>query len=214
MRRAILFVSLCLVLSACPDSMYNDGDFFWLVSKGAQMPVVVRGNKASGIFLLFLHGGPGGTALQKIGLPAFNQLEKDYATVFYDQRSSGSSQGNSNDKYLTLEQFEEDLDNIIDLIHGKYGNPEIFLMGHSWGGCLGTGYLTNAAHQAKVRGWIEIDGAHNNPRGDSLSLQWVIDYAHQQITAGIDAGIWNYALSWYGKNPNFTSDQLEHYAFL
>lgn len=105
------------------------------------MPVSVRGNKSSGIFIVFLHGGPGGTALQKIGLPAFDALEESYATVFWDQRGSGSSQGNSSDKLLTLGQFVEDLDKLIDLISYKYDHPKIFLMGHSWGGCLGTAYL-------------------------------------------------------------------------
>jgi proline iminopeptidase len=201
------------LLNSCDHEFYQ-GDFFFLVSKQATMPIVVRGNKASGIFILFIHGGPGGTGLQKIGLPVFDQLEQDYATVFYDQRSSGSSQGNSPDKYLTLEQFEEDLDKVIDLINAKYNSPKIFMMGHSWGGCLGTGYLTDPVHQNKITGWIECDGAHNNPTGDSLSLQFVTAFAKQQLSVNQDEGIWNYALDWYSKNPNFTSDQLEHYAFL
>lgn len=178
------------------------------------MPVVVRGNKDSGIFILFIHGGPGGTALQKIGLPAFNDLEHSYATVFWDQRASGSSQGNSPDELLTLPQFVDDLDKLVDLIGYKYNHPLIFLMGHSWGGCLGTAYLTDAGRQSKIRGWIEVDGAHNNPRGDSLSLAWVTDYAQQQISRQSDTGFWNYVLAWYEKNPNFTSNQLEHYAFV
>ncbi len=178
------------------------------------MPVLVRGNKNSGVFILFIHGGPGGTALQKVGLPAFNDLENSYATVFWDQRASGSSQGNSAESLLNLQQFVEDLDMLVDLIRDKYNNPKLFLMGHSWGGCLGTAYLTNATRQQKIRGWMEIDGAHNNPKGDSLSLNWVVDYAKVQIANNVDADFWNYSLDWYKRNPNFTSDQLEHYAFV
>lgn len=178
------------------------------------MPVSVRGNKSSGIFIVFLHGGPGGTALQKIGLPAFDALEESYATVFWDQRGSGSSQGNSSDKLLTLGQFVEDLDKLIDLISYKYDHPKIFLMGHSWGGCLGTAYLLDPVRQSKISGWIEVDGAHDNPKGDSLSLSWVSDYAEDQIAQHNDTDFWTYVLDWYSKNPNFTSDQLEHYTFL
>ncbi len=178
------------------------------------MPVLVRGNKNSGVFILFIHGGPGGTALQKVGLPVFNDLENSYATVFWDQRSSGSSQGNSPLSLLTLDQFIEDLDMLVDLIKSKYKNPEIFFLGHSWGGCLGTAYLTDASRQKKIKGWIEADGAHNNPKADSLSLDWVTSYARNQIAQKTDVDFWNYALSWYRKNPNFTSDQLEHYAFI
>ncbi len=211
--KKLIFLGLYLLLS-CKEEMYYQGDFFFLVNKEASMPVSVRGNTASGIFILFLHGGPGGTALQKIGLPAFNNLETSYATVFWDQRSSGSSQGNSPTSLLTLDQFVEDLDKLIDLIRYKYNNPRIFLMGHSWGGCLGTAYLSNASGQAKIKGWIEVDGAHNNPMADNQSLYWMTSYAQSAVAQNIDVDFWSYVLNWYTRNPNFTSDQLEHYAFL
>ena len=60
-------------------------------------------------------------------LPAFNELESSYATVFWDQRASGSSQGNSQNSLLTLPQFVEDLDKLVDLISHKYNQPKIFL---------------------------------------------------------------------------------------
>jgi pimeloyl-ACP methyl ester carboxylesterase len=213
MKRLLLFLSVLWFVS-CGEDPYREGDFFFLVNKGAKMPIVVQGNIPSGIFIVFIHGGPGGTALQKIGLPAFTSLEKKYGMVFWDQRGSGSSQGNSTDRLLTLDQFVEDLDKLIDLLHAKYSNPKIFLMGHSWGGCLGTAYLSNISHQNKIKGWIEVDGAHNNPTGDDLSMAWVMDYAKTSIAQNIDVNFWQYALEWYGKNPNFTSDQLEHYVFV
>lgn len=213
MKNLIFPICLLLLLS-CQEDPFYDGDFFFLVNKDAQMPVSVRGNKASKVFVLFLHGGPGGTALQKIGLPAFDELEKSYAIVFWDQRGSGSSQGNSLDKNLTLEQFVEDLDKLVDLIRSKYNSPKIFLMGHSWGGCLGTAYLTETQRQNKIKGWIEIDGAHNNPKADSLSLRWVREHAVSQIAISNNIDFWSYVLNWYVENPNFTSDQIEHYTFV
>jgi proline iminopeptidase len=212
--KTTFLIGCLLVLISCGDDTYRQGDFFFLINQSAKMPVVVRGNKSSGIFILFIHGGPGGTALQKMGLPAFNDLENSYATVFWDQRASGSSQGNSPDELLTLGQFVEDLDKLVDLIGFKYNHPEIFLMGHSWGGCLGTAYLTDAGRQSKIKGWIEVDGAHNNPKADSLSMEWVKSYAGQQIDNNVEADFWKYVLTWYAKNPNFTSNQLEHYAFV
>lgn len=212
MRRLIIVITLGLF--ACFDDTFYEGDFFYLVSKKAQMPVSVRGKTDSGVLIVFLHGGPGGTALQKIGLQAFNELEKHYGLVFWDQRASGSSQGNSQLKDLNLEQFTEDLDKLIDLLREKYHQPKIFLMGHSWGGCLGTNYLIDAGRQAKVGGWIDVDGAHDNPDGDHLSMLFVINYAQQQIAAGNDVDFWQYVISWYAENPDFTTDQLEHYAFV
>ncbi len=212
--RGLIYILCLFALISCQEDMFREGDFFFLISKEAKMPVIVRGNRSSGVFIIFVHGGPGGTALQKVGLPAFNELEKSYATVFWDQRASGSSQGNSSDDLLTLPQFVEDLDKLVDLIRYKYTNPTIFLMGHSWGGCLGTAYLADASRQSKIKGWIEVDGAHNNPKGDSLSLTWVKGYAQQQIDEHRETDFWNYVLNWYAKNPNFTSNQLEHYAFV
>jgi proline iminopeptidase len=206
---------IVLVLTiACNEDRYVESDFFYLVNKKAKMPVVVRGNKASNVFILFLHGGPGGTSIQKIGLPAFNDLENDYAMVYWDQRASGSSQGNSPDDLLTLDQFVEDLDKVVMVLKDRYANPEIFLMGHSWGGCLGTAYLIDPARQTKIKGWIEIDGAHNNPLGDNYSKEFVNSYAQSQVNAGIDVDFWNFAIEWYKENPDFTSDQMEHYSFL
>jgi proline iminopeptidase len=212
--RSAFFIIWLLVVGSCSDDTYREGDFFFLINRSAKMPVVVRGNKDSGIFILFIHGGPGGTALQKMGLPAFNDLENSYATVFWDQRASGSSQGNSPDELLTLSQFVEDLDKLVDLIGYMYNHPKIFLMGHSWGGCLGTAYLTDAGRQNKIKGWIEVDGAHNNPMGDALSMDWVKSHAQEQVNLNIDPEFWHYVISWYEKNPDFTSNQLEHYAFV
>ncbi len=211
LMRMIFFMGLT---AACTDHTFDGGDFFFLVNKDAEMPVVVRGKISSGIFIVFLHGGPGGSAIQKIGLPAFDDLEKEYATVFWDQRGSGSSQGNSRRELLTLSQFVEDLDKLVDLVKAKYNNPRIFLMGHSWGGCLGTAYLIDPSHQNKIRGWIEVDGAHDNPKADSLSLNWITNYASGKVAVNEEVTFWNYVLDWYRKNPDFTTDQLEHYAFV
>lgn len=209
-----ILITLTLCLCACFEDEFFEGDFFYLVNKKAQMPVVVRGNTASGVMIVFLHGGPGGTALQKIGLDAFTKLERTYGMVFWDQRASGSSQGNSAISDLNLTQFTEDLDQLIELLKSRYNNPTIFLMGHSWGGCLGTNYLIDPSRQAKIRGWIDVAGAHNNPVGDDLSKSFVINYAEQQIAASSKVEFWQYVISWYDDHPDFTTDQLEHYAFV
>ncbi len=211
--KKFFFMIFLLSVVSCKEGN-NEGDFFFLINKGAKMPVLVRGNKSAGIFILFVHGGPGGTAFQKIGLPAFDHLENLYAVVYWDQRGSGSSQGDSPNSLFTLDQFVEDLDQVINLVRYRYHNPEIFLMGHSFGGCLGTAYLADGTRQDKVKGWIEVDGAHNNPKADSLSLDWITSYAQNRINNNVDVDFWKYALGWYARNPNFTSDQLEHYAFL
>ena len=93
------------------------------------MPVWVQGNKSSNVFVIWLHGGPGGSSMGISSLPAFEQLQNEYAFVYYDQRGSGASQGNAKLESMTLNQFVDDLKKIVHLIRHKYNNPTIFLMG-------------------------------------------------------------------------------------
>ncbi|MBN1453592.1 MAG: alpha/beta hydrolase [Anaerolineales bacterium] len=84
--------------------------------------------------VIVLHGGPGGDYRSLLGLQA---LADEYFVVFYDQRGSGLSKRVPAEQ-LTYQSTLHDLDAIIDL-YGK-GEP-VYLVGHSWGGMLASGYL-------------------------------------------------------------------------
>lgn len=201
---AIILIAVFLLVT-CDDQFlhneYKGGDWFYLENNGALMPVWVRGNKASNTFVIFVHGGPGGTSLDAAIMPAFKQLHNEYAFVYYDQRGSGSSQGNANPGSLTVEQFVNDLQKLVYLIRYKYNNPVIFLMGHSWGGGLGTAYLLDSKNQQHIAGWIEINGAHNLRAGMSLSIEWVKNKANEKVNTGSDVNYWQNEINWYN---NFT----------
>ncbi|MCL2012423.1 MAG: alpha/beta fold hydrolase [Cystobacterineae bacterium] len=201
----IILFAITLFLSSCGDFLLNDefkgGDWFYLENAGAIMPVWVKGNKSSNTFVIFLHGGPGDTAMTVE--PAFKTLEKDYAFVYYDQRGSGIAQGNAKPESFTIEQFVEDLLKLVHLIRHKYNNPTLFLMGHSWGGALGTAYLVDAQNQQYISGWIEIDGASNFKVGLERSVDWVTNKAKEKIEAGEDVKHWKKELGWYGKSVVF-----------
>jgi pimeloyl-ACP methyl ester carboxylesterase len=207
-------ILLLTVLNACMQSQGEVKPTFYIKHDDATMPVVVRGDIPSNVLILFLHGGPGGTALKKIGTRAFNSLEKEFGVVYWDQRGADASRGGTNKKYMNLDQFIEDMDRVIDQLNALYPTSEIFLMGHCWGGGLGTAYLIDKNRQAKITGWIDVAGAHNNPKGDSLSALWVKDYAHKKIATKQDTRYWKKALNWYEKNPCFTSADLGHYSFV
>lgn len=195
---------------AC-GNVYNaeDSDFFYIRNDGADMSIWVCGNKDSDIFIILIHGGPGGSSQIYHNIEYSNKMEEDFAWVYWDQRAAGSSHGNSGEEYFTLEQFVEDTDKVVDAIKLKYNDPSIFLLGHSWGGCLGTAYLLDVEHQAKVKGWIELDGAHDNVTGEALSRQFVIDYSNTQISEGNDDnGKWQDILEWYEDNPQITIDNI------
>ena len=178
----LLSILVSALLMACEgeDSDPTE-DFFYLKNKGANMPVWVEGNPAAKKIIILLHGGPGGNAvIYNTGVTAFSDpLEEDYLMVYYDQRGSGAASGNYSKDDLTIAQHVEDLDKLITLLEHKYGSDnQIYLMGHSWGGMLGSAYLLEGDNQQRISGWIEVDGAH--------TFQMEAEIARRLIETGTD----------------------------
>lgn len=209
MKNIITIFILITLLAACKkEDLWMKGDFFFLRHKGADMPIWVRGNTQSNVFIIHLHGGPGSSSInagvEKIYLP----LENNYAMVYWDQRGSGASQGKARAETITMEQFVEDLELVINLINTKYINSTIFLHGHSWGGALGAAFLGKGNNQNKVKGWIELNGAHNWKLGMELSVEWVKNQADTSIAQNKDVAYWTDALNWYNQNTAINSIEL------
>jgi len=172
-----------MLLAACENLKYDD--FYYLRYENADMPVVVRGNIESGVFIIYMHGGPGGSTYPERGYEMLAATEEQFAMVYYDQRGSGNSQGKASEEQLNIDQFIEDLEVLIAQVRDKYSPQHIFLMGHSWGGTLGTAFLLREGNQDKVDGWIEVDGGHNLGReAYELSRDYVLDHAQKVIDSG------------------------------
>lgn len=195
---------IMILFAACSKEGLYQGDHFFVENKGASMPVYVKGNIESNVFVIFLHGGPGSNASQAAFVPAFKELEEDYAMAYYDQRGSGLSHGNPNKSTFTVEQFVEDLDMVVDAINLRYNSPKIFFYGISWGGALGCAYMTTDNLQDKITGFINMDSGHNLVEGLPLSVIWVRDYAQKQIDLGIDVAYWTEARDWCNTVPDMT----------
>ena len=207
---------LSLLIVSC--ALNPDGDDqFWFRNAGADMPVWVRGDPDADVMLVHLHGGPGGPGLLQDWLypEAAARLEERYLAVWWDQRSSGIAVGHAKPESLTLDQFVEDTDVLVDLLAETYRPRHLVLWGHSWGGALGTAYLADPGRQAKISAWIEVDGAHDSVTGFALSRQWVMAHAEQELAAGRDPEVWTEALAFYDANPRITMDNLdEHGVYL
>ena len=167
MKKYIIYLfAISIFASSCKkeQDLSNLKEFFYLRNNGADMPVYIEGNAKSKIFVVVLHGGPGGDAkVYNDYNPYFSDpLEEKYAMVYYDQRGSGTATGNYKSSDLTVAQHVEDLEALIAFIQKEFGtDSKIFLMGHSWGGTLGSAFLIKAGNQDNIAGWIEVDGAHN-----------------------------------------------------
>ncbi len=184
----------------------NTDTFFHVDIEGTQLPVWVKGNTASKKMVIYINGGPGLTSIDVARADMFGwseQLEKEVAMIYYDQRGCGNAQGNLDPKTLTLAQYVRDLDAIISVLKAKYNEPEIYLMGHSFGGFIGANYLLTDGLQNKIAGWISVDGAYNFDY--DLSWQYrrtfLKNIAEEELAKDQDNTHWQEALAWVQANP-------------
>lgn len=169
----------------------NAKDQFFLKNNGAEMPVWVEGNTASKTFVIFLHGGPGGSSVGYNELNLFSSLEEKYAVAYWDQRCAGASQGNCNPNNLTVDAYVQDLDKLIAVLKSRYGqNLSLFLLGDSWGGTLATAYMTTGSLQQNLKGSIITVGCHNFPLFMQERQAMLNYYADQQIALGNRVADW------------------------
>jgi pimeloyl-ACP methyl ester carboxylesterase len=171
------------------DTLDNLSETLFVRHKNADMPAYIYGNGSEKIFLITLHGGPGGLGLGFRSRMFKKQIEKACAVVYFDQRGSGMAQGSYSEDNLNIDIMAEDVLALVKVIKHKYGNDSrFFLLGHSWGGALGTATLLK--DQNKFLGWIEVDGAHN-PAG--LYLEYITNFervANEQIALGNSTEYW------------------------
>lgn len=189
------FALFTVSLLSCEKELIGTGieDHFFLENEGAIMPVVVEGNTNSKTFILILHGGPGGNAMIYNGLLTdfSDPLEERYAMVYWDQRSSGNSSGHYSKDELEMEYFVDDLDKLISVLQHRYGQDiGIFLMGHSWGGALGSAYITSGENQHRLKGWIDVDGVHNFPEYGRMTRRALLRVGEEQLSRGNNEDHW------------------------
>lgn len=213
----LLIVTIILVSCSKDPKPANDQlDNYYFVKIGnIALPVRVCGNINSDIAVVFVHGGPGGTAQGERANVYWQEIEKYYKVVYYDQRGSGVTQGNTPTNKMTIEQFGEDLDNIVDFTKQVAKADKIFLHGVSWGGGLATYYLLDTAHQRKLKGAIIEDAAYDIKHGAELSMQWILHKADSLIAIGKNVDYWQNCKNFYVQHPVLTSKEFkQHMSYL
>lgn len=202
MRRALgvflVWWGLGLTVSGCE----TQGDYFFLERQGAVMPIWVRGNVASGTFILVVHGGPAiGAQLYPL-TEAFQTLEQRYAVVYWDQRGAGSSQGSPPPESFAVDQLVGDLDAVVSIVRNRYAPKKLFLLGHSWGGFLGTAWLADPRHQAGVDGYLLVAGAYDFVHWLEGFRRALLEKAARELATGVDVARWEEALEWASGVPD------------
>ena len=215
MRKIQLACLTCLILASCAkEELYSDGaeHHFFLNNDKAIMPVQIKGNTNSKVFIITLHGGPGDSGIRDFGDNGiFRDLESDYAVVYWDQRCAGLSQGNCDPRKLQVGDFVDDIDKLILVLEDVYGNDlSLLLLGHSWGATLGLDYLINGANKNKIRGYVHSNGSHNIPMLFEEQKEIMMFYANQQIALGNHVNDWQAILDEISNaDPSLKKDRIK-----
>lgn len=188
--KIVLLALTVLSVPSCSqdDTLTNLSDTIFVRHKDADMPAYIYGDASEKIFLITLHGGPGGLGLSFRG-SAFNKIEKACAVVYFDQRGSGMAQGSYSENGIGVDVMAEDVLALVKVLRHKYGSDSrFFLLGHSWGGTLGTAILLK--NQNEFSGWVQVDGSHN-PK--DLYMEYIANFgrvASEQIDLGNSIPFW------------------------
>jgi pimeloyl-ACP methyl ester carboxylesterase len=105
---------------------------------GIKQWILIRGTNASNPVLLYLHGGPGHSAIPFAHV-ATEKLVDKMTVVYWDQRGAGLSYDERIPvKTMNINQFIDDTKKVTDYLKDKFHQDKIYLLGHSWGSSLGT----------------------------------------------------------------------------
>ena len=219
MKNIITGIFAILMFASCHKEEITLGtdanDVFFLQEDGISLPIQVHGNVASKKMLVIIHGGPGGSGISYRDDYVIANVEKEFAVVYWDQRFAASSQGDLAN--ADISSFKSDIKKVLQLLKSRYGNDtKFYLLGHSWGGFLTPYFLQDGTNQSMVKGWIQVDGAHNYYKNDSLTKEMLLFYGKREIIANRNTenwkGIVNYCNA-HAYNESFdVAYQLNRYA--
>jgi pimeloyl-ACP methyl ester carboxylesterase len=145
-----------LVLSGCSHAE----DAFWVRRDGADLPVWRQGPDEAEIVVLMTHGS-GASGRYYDWFEAFDRIEDDVAVVYWDLRGAGNSQGSAGPGGITLDALLADLALVRDAVEERYEPERLVLGGHSLGGGLSIGYLSEPGNREGIAGYVDVSGARN-----------------------------------------------------
>jgi pimeloyl-ACP methyl ester carboxylesterase len=144
---------------------------------GFEQTILLRGHDRSKPVLLFVHGGPGFGQLP-IAPGYSDQLELHFVVVHWDQRGAGASCAGTDFAALTRERIVADALELAEQLARRFGQPRIFLLGHSWGSAVGA--LAVQQRPDLFHAYVGMGQIVNGRRNEELSLAFVRDEARRR----------------------------------
>ncbi len=106
---------------------------------GIQQWVQIRGESRDNPAILFVHGGPGISAIP-LSNEAFHSWETAFTVVHWDQRGAGRTyiqSGRSGERMPKLEQIIQDGIEVAEYVRARLHKTKLILIGASWGSVVG-----------------------------------------------------------------------------
>ena len=135
---------------------------------GIRQFVRIKGKDVSRPLLLFLHGGPGGSLMQKFDKMS-GKLQQHFVVVHWDQRETGETlRLNKTTQPLTLQLFYDDTHDLVDSLLKRFKQARLYLVGYSWGS--GLGFYIADKYPELLYAFIPVSPVINPLQSDSISL--------------------------------------------
>jgi len=144
--------------------------------------VMLRGQDVEAPVLLFLEGGPGGTALGSMRY-AGQPLEEHFTVATWDQRGTGKSASALEPlDTFTLDQAVSDTIEMSEYLRERFDEERIYLVGSSWGTTLGT--LAVQARPDLFHAYIGSGQMVDQQETDKLMYAQSVAYAERTGNTG------------------------------
>jgi len=138
---------------------------------GIRQWISCKGTNPAAPVLLFLHGGPGSSAMSYADRFT-SELQKHFVVVQWDQRETGTTKKLSTSLVpLKVALLEEDAVQMINYLRSRFSKDKVFLMGHSWGGFLGL--LVAADHPELLEAYFAVSPMIYQTESERLALSWM-----------------------------------------
>jgi pimeloyl-ACP methyl ester carboxylesterase len=149
---------------------------------GHNQSIMLRGHDVQAPVLLFLEGGPGGTALGSMRY-AGQPLEEHFTVATWDQRGTGkSARAREPLDTFTVDQAVSDTIEVTQYLRDRFEEERIYLLGSSWGTTLGT--LAVQARPDLFHAYIGSGQMVDQQETDKLMYAESVAYAQQAGDTG------------------------------
>jgi pimeloyl-ACP methyl ester carboxylesterase len=172
--RSTLFLPSCFFL-LCQITHCSAINIRESISIGSiQQWIQINSEKNQAPILLFLHGGPGNSAMS-YAHKFTSELQKHFIVVLWDQRETGKTLQLNSSPSLSLARMEADVHEMIEYLCARFSQPKIYLMGHSWGGFLALRMA--ALYPNQLEACFAISPMIAQLQSERLSLVWLMEMA-------------------------------------